>query len=133
MRGRGAARVLRSRHARVKPQDPFRRGRSGSCILDPRPASEVRTSRRAGPSPSHVPSSDHLGLSMNDIASWVAPAATMIAAIMTAANLGARVTGWGFVVFSVGSVAWTLVGLGSGQTNLVATNIFLTLVNLVGI
>lgn len=57
----------------------------------------------------------------------------MIAAMMTAANLGARVTGWGFVVFTVGSIGWSLVGLGSGQTNLVATNVFLTLVNLVGI
>lgn len=57
----------------------------------------------------------------------------MIAAIMTASNLGARVTGWGFVVFTIGSIAWSLVGLGSGQTNLVATNAFLTLVNLVGI
>ncbi|KQN40930.1 photosystem reaction center subunit H [Sphingomonas sp. Leaf407] len=57
----------------------------------------------------------------------------MIAAMMTAANLGARVTGWGFVVFSVGSVAWTIVGLSSGQTNLVLSNGFLTVVNLVGI
>lgn len=52
---------------------------------------------------------------------------------MTAANLGARVTGWGFVVFTAGSIAWTIVGVGSGQTNLVTTNAFLTLVNLVGI
>ncbi|EIZ80558.1 PRC-barrel protein [Novosphingobium sp. Rr 2-17] len=57
----------------------------------------------------------------------------MIAAMMTAANLGARVTGWGFVVFVVGSVGWSLVGLASGQTNLLATNGFLTLVNLVGV
>lgn len=57
----------------------------------------------------------------------------MIAAMMTAANLGARVTGWGFVVFVVGSVCWSLVGLSSGQTNLLATNLFLTLVNAVGI
>ncbi|WP_395334012.1 PRC-barrel domain containing protein [Novosphingobium sp. BL-8H] len=57
----------------------------------------------------------------------------MIAAMMTASNLGARVTGWGFVVFTIGSVAWSLVGLSSGQTNLVATNGFLTLVNLIGI
>ncbi|MBW8295470.1 PRC-barrel domain-containing protein [Sphingopyxis sp.] len=57
----------------------------------------------------------------------------MIAAMMTAANLGARVTGWGFVVFTLGSICWSLVGLQSGQTNLVATNIFLTCVNLVGI
>ncbi|MGN7158560.1 PRC-barrel domain-containing protein [Sphingomonas sp. SAFR-052] len=67
------------------------------------------------------------------MAGWIAPAATMIAAMMTAANLGARVTGWGFVVFSVGSVAWTTVGLTSGQTNLVLSNAFLTVVNLVGI
>lgn len=57
----------------------------------------------------------------------------MIAAMMTAANLGARVTGWGFVVFTLGSVCWSIVGVSTGQTNLVATNIFLTLVNFVGI
>ncbi len=68
-----------------------------------------------------------------DIAGWIAPAATMIAAMMTAANLGARVTGWGFVVFTLGSLAWSTIGLSSGQTNLLATNAFLTLVNLVGI
>jgi hypothetical protein len=70
---------------------------------------------------------------MADLAGWIAPIATMIAAMMTAANLGARVTGWGFVVFTVGSIAWSIVGLSSGQTNLVATNGFLTLVNGVGI
>lgn len=57
----------------------------------------------------------------------------MIAAMMTAANLGARITGWGFVIFTIGSVAWTTIGLSSGQTNLVLSNAFLTVVNLVGI
>lgn len=70
---------------------------------------------------------------MEDIAGWVAPIATMIAAMMTAANLGARVTGWGFVVFTLGSVSWSIVGYASGQINLIATNLFLTLVNAVGI
>ncbi len=70
---------------------------------------------------------------LEDIAGWIAPAATMIAAMMTAANLGARITGWGFVVFTVGSVAWSTVGALSGQTNLVVSNGFLTIVNLVGI
>ncbi len=70
---------------------------------------------------------------MAELAGWIAPAATMIAAMMTAANLGARITGWGFVVFCVGSVAWTTVGLTSGQTNLVLSNAFLTLVNVVGV
>jgi len=70
---------------------------------------------------------------MDDIAGWIAPIATMMAAMMTAANLGARVTGWGFVVFTVGSISWSIVGFASGQTNLIATNLFLTLVNIVGI
>lgn len=57
----------------------------------------------------------------------------MIAAMMTAANLGARLTGWGFVVFTIGSVCWVVIGLSSGQMNLLASNAFLTVVNLVGI
>lgn len=57
----------------------------------------------------------------------------MIAAMMTAANLGARLTGWGFVVFTIGSVCWVTIGLSSGQANLLASNAFLTLINLVGI
>ncbi|WP_443478415.1 PRC-barrel domain-containing protein [Novosphingobium aerophilum] len=69
---------------------------------------------------------------MEDVAGWIAPAATMIAAMMTAANLGARVTGWGFVVFMIGSIAWSVVGLASGQNNLLATNVFLIFVNLIG-
>jgi hypothetical protein len=70
---------------------------------------------------------------MTEIAGWVAPAATMIAAMMTAANLGARVTGWGFIVFTVGSIGWILVAIGTGQNNLLWSNGFLTLVNLIGI
>ena len=70
---------------------------------------------------------------LETIAGWAAPIATMIAAMMTAANLGARVTGWGFAVFVAGSICWSVVGLTSGQTNLVATNVFLTLVNLLGV
>lgn len=70
---------------------------------------------------------------LHDLAIWIAPIATMIAAMMTAANLGARTTGWGFVVFTLGSLSWIVIGLSSGQTNLLASNAFLTLVNLVGI
>ncbi|WP_253200968.1 PRC-barrel domain containing protein [Sphingomonas quercus] len=70
---------------------------------------------------------------MEQIAGWVAPIATMLAAMMTAANLGARITGWGFVVFTVGSIAWSVVAIVTGQANLLWTNGFLTFVNLVGI
>ncbi len=70
---------------------------------------------------------------MDQIPGYVAPAATMIAAMMTAANLGARVTGWGFVVFTVGSICWSIIGITTGQQNLLLSNAFLTFVNLVGI
>ena len=72
-------------------------------------------------------------MTLADLAGWIAPAATMIAAMMTAANLGARVTGWGFVVFTVGSIGWIAVAVATGQNNLLLSNGFLTLVNLVGI
>jgi hypothetical protein len=70
---------------------------------------------------------------MLELAGWVAPAATMIAAIMTAANLGSRVTGWGFAVFCVGAVSWIIVGAGTGQQNLLLSNAFLLLVDVVGV
>lgn len=70
---------------------------------------------------------------LTSFAEWLAPALTMLAAVMTAANLGARITGWGFVVFTLGSIAWIIVGLGSGQTNLVIANGFLALVNAAGV
>lgn len=70
---------------------------------------------------------------MEELSSWVAPIATAIAACMTAANLGARITGWGFVVFTIGSVAWTSYGALTGQSNLLWQNLFLTAVNLLGV
>jgi hypothetical protein len=70
---------------------------------------------------------------MTDILNWIAPAATIIAAMMTAANLGARVTGWGFAIFFVGSLAWTVIGVTTGQSSLVYANAFLVLVNAVGV
>lgn len=68
-----------------------------------------------------------------EIAGWIAPAATMLAAMMTAANLGARITGYGFVVFTVGSIAWSAVAIGTGQQNLLWTNGLLTVVNIIGV
>ena len=70
---------------------------------------------------------------MESIASWVAPIATTIAALMTASNLGSRVTGWGFAVFLVGSIAWATLGAATGQSNLVWQNIILSALNIFGI
>jgi hypothetical protein len=70
---------------------------------------------------------------MGEWAGWIAPLATTLAACITAANLGARVTGWGFVVFTIGSVAWTTYGIATGQQNLLWQNVLLTVVNVIGI
>jgi hypothetical protein len=70
---------------------------------------------------------------MESLATWVAPVATTIAALMTASNLGSRITGYGFVVFTVGSLAWLALGISTGQANLLWQNIILTALNLFGI
>jgi hypothetical protein len=70
---------------------------------------------------------------MEDIASWVATIATIAAACMTASNLGSRITGYGFGVFTVGSLAWLALGVLTDQPALIWTNIVMTLLNLFGI
>src|SRR5947209_12411375 len=70
---------------------------------------------------------------MADTVSWIATIATIIAASMTAANLGARITGYGFCVFLVGSLAWLATGLLTGQSALTWTNVVLTVLNVFGI
>ena len=70
---------------------------------------------------------------MEQIASYAAPIATTIAALITASNLGSRITGIGFIVFTVGSVAWALLGAATGQPNLLWQNVILTALNLFGV
>lgn len=69
---------------------------------------------------------------MLPLANWIASAATVGGALMTGANLGARLTGWGFVVFAVGSVAWVVAGLEADEPSLVVTDGILLFVNLFG-
>ena len=45
---------------------------------------------------------------------WIAVAATIVAALITAANLGARVTGWGFVMYVAASAIWIATGIENG-------------------
>jgi hypothetical protein len=70
---------------------------------------------------------------MEQIASIVAPAATTIAALIVASNLGARITGLGLIIFTLGSIAWSLLGLATGQPNLLWQNVILTGLNLFGV
>jgi hypothetical protein len=76
---------------------------------------------------------DGIGITMNDMLSWIATAATIGGALLTASNLGARITGAGFIVFLFGSLSWIGVSLMSGQQALLWTNIVLTFLNIFGI
>ncbi len=70
---------------------------------------------------------------MQEITSWLAAVTTIVGALMTASNLGTRVTGWGFVVFAIGSVAWIATGVLTDQMSLIVTDGVLLLVNLFGV
>ena len=72
---------------------------------------------------------------MEEIAGWIALIATVTAALMTAANLGARVTGWGFVMFTLGTVAWIVADVLGAETplSLLVTHCVLLLVNVFGV
>src|SRR5215203_6752497 len=70
---------------------------------------------------------------MENSLSWVARIATIAAATITASNLGSRITGYGFIIFTIGSIAWFSLGIATGQPALVWTNAALTFLNLFGI
>lgn len=70
---------------------------------------------------------------MAEMISWVATIATVIAASMTAANLGSRITGYGFCVFLAGSLSWLATAIITGQPALMWTNVVLTFLNMFGI
>ena len=70
---------------------------------------------------------------MENSLSWIATIATVTAASIVASNLGARITGYGFIIFTIGSLAWLGFGLATDQMALVWTNIALTFLNLFGI
>lgn len=70
---------------------------------------------------------------MIDTIQWLATAATILAALVTASNLGARITGYGFGIFLVGSLAWVATAILTGQTALLWTNAVLTVLNIFGI
>jgi hypothetical protein len=70
---------------------------------------------------------------MAETISWAATIATILAAFMTASNLGSRVTGFGFGVFAVGALMWIGVGVLTDQPALLWTNVVLVLLDLFGV
>ena len=70
---------------------------------------------------------------MNGPLEWIAAIGTMIAAAMIAADLGRKVTGWGFVLFCAVAVTWIVSGLTGGAMPIAAMNAILLLINLWGV
>lgn len=70
---------------------------------------------------------------MNGPLEWIAAIGTMLAAGLIAADLGRRVTGWGFVLFCAVSVTWIVSGLTSGAMPIAVMNAILLAINLWGV
>ena len=70
---------------------------------------------------------------MAETISWVATVATIVAAFMTASNLGSRITGYGFAVFTVGALCWIGVGALTHQPALLWTNVVLLVLDIFGV
>ena len=70
---------------------------------------------------------------MNGPLEWIAAVGTMIAAALLAADLGRKVTGWGFVLFCAVAVVWIVSGLTSHALPIAAMNAVLLLINAWGV
>ena len=64
---------------------------------------------------------------------WIAAVGTMLAAGLVAADLGRRVTGFGFVLFCAVAVTWIVSGLTSDALPIAAMNGVLLLINIYGV
>jgi hypothetical protein len=64
---------------------------------------------------------------------WFATINGIFAAIAVAGNFGRLVTGIGFIVFTLSSVAWIAAGYLEDMSSLVIQNVVLTVINLIGI
>jgi len=70
---------------------------------------------------------------MNGPLEWIAAIGTVIAAALLAADLGRKVTGYGFVLFCAVAVTWIVAGLTSDALPIVAMNGVLLLINAWGV
>ena len=72
-------------------------------------------------------------MTLADILEWYATGSGIVAALMVAADVSRRVTGWGFVLFCTMNGAWVWFALIDDTGGLVTQNIVLFFVNLLGI
>src|SRR6476469_4571738 len=106
----------------------MRKARWNSSSCRPTASSSLGARWKSEPPPRFA----HCG-SMADILPWVATVATVAAAFMTASNLGSRITGFGFAVFTFGALCWIAVGVFTHQPALLWTNIVLLMLDIFGV
>lgn len=70
---------------------------------------------------------------MDGALEWFAALGTIIAAGLVAADLGRRITGWGFVLFVAVSISWVVSGILNDTTSIAIQNGALLLVNAYGV
>jgi nicotinamide riboside transporter PnuC len=70
---------------------------------------------------------------LKDVLEWFATLSGITAALMISADLGRRITGWGFVLFAVQSIAWIAFAQMDDTDGLMMQNGVLFFVNLLGI
>lgn len=68
-----------------------------------------------------------------DILKWSASISGIIAAFMVSLDLGRRVTGWGFALFVLSSIAWISGALLSSDEPLLSQNAVLFGINIFGV
>lgn len=70
---------------------------------------------------------------MDGTLEWFAAVGTIIAAGLVAADLGRRITGWGFVLFVAVSISWVISGIINDTVSIALQNGALLLVNGYGV
>ena len=64
---------------------------------------------------------------------WIASIGAIIAAGLIALDMGRRLTGWGFVLFTLVSVLWIYSGLNEDALPIAAMNMVLFFINAWGV
>ena len=72
-------------------------------------------------------------MTLADILEWYATISGIVAALMIAADVNRKVTGWGFVLFCTMNFAWIGFGMIDETGGLTTQNVVLLAINLLGI
>ncbi len=72
-------------------------------------------------------------MSLHDALTWFASISGIVAAFMVSLDNGRRVTGWGFALFVLSSIAWIAGALMSDDKPLLSQNVVMFGINIFGV